>query len=248
MYSPIGAAPKGEYDEIGDWLRGLHARGTLVTSVCSGALVLAEAGLLDDRDATVHWAYGALFALNYPTVKIQKNDILCLSAEAEGIVTAGGVTSWQDLALYLISRFCGRRRALETAKVFLLSGHDDGQLPFAAMNRRLSVTDTAIADCQRWIGLNYAAENPVQAMAKRSGLNARTFARRFRSACGQSPIDYVQALRIEEAKQMLETSHDAIDEIGAAVGYEDSSSFRRIFRRKAGLSPAAYRRKFAPAR
>lgn len=248
MYSPIGVAPRGAYEEIGAWLRSLHAGGTLISSVCSGSLVLAEAGLLDEREATVHWAYGEMFAMNYPSVRIQKKDILCVSSEADGIVTAAGVTSWQDLALYLIARFCGRQRALETAKVFLLSGHDDGQLPFASMNRRPATSDAVVADCQQWIAEHYAEENPVQTMVEQSGLNARTFSRRFRAATGQTPLDYVQAMRIEEAKQMLETGDASLDEIAASVGYEDPSSFRKLFRRKAGLSPAAYRRKFAPIR
>lgn len=248
MYSPIGTPPRGAYDELGVWLHRLHAGGALISSVCSGSLVLAETGMLDEREATVHWAYGEMFALNYPSVRLQKNDILCLSSEADGIVTAAGVTSWQDLALYLIARFCGRQRALETAKVFLLSGHDDGQLPFAAMNRRPAASDAVIADCQQWIAEHYAEDNPVQTMIDRSGLNARTFSRRFRAATGQTPLDYVQAMRIEEAKQMLETGDAPIDDISVSVGYEDPSSFRRLFRRKAGVSPAAYRRKFAPAR
>jgi transcriptional regulator GlxA family with amidase domain len=247
MYSPIHSAPVGAYPEITAWLRALHAQGTLICSVCSGSLVLAEAGLLDGRDAAGHWAYGEMFALAYPEVRLQKNDILCLGAEADGIVTAGGVTSWQDLALYLIARHCGRRKAIETAKVFLLAAHEEGQLPFAAMNRRVSTTDTTIANCQEWIAARYMIDNPVQAMTERSGLNARTFARRFRAATGQTPLDYVQALRIEEAKQMLETGAEAIDDVGIAVGYEDPASFRKMFQRRAGLSPAAYRRRFATA-
>ena len=248
MYSPINAAPVGKYSEIGTLLRRMHEDGSLISSVCSGSLVLAEAGMLNGREATVHWAYGEMFALNYPKVRLQMNDILCLSAEAEGIVTAAGVTSWQDLALYLIARFCGRKRALETAKVFLLSGHEDGQLPFAAMNRRAAASDAVIGDCQTWIAGHYFEENPVKTMIERSGLNARTFSRRFHAATGHAPLDYVQVMRIEEAKQMLETGDAQVDDIALAVGYEDPSSFRRLFRRKAGLSPAAYRRKFASTR
>ena len=100
----------------------LHGEGVLLTSVCSGALVLAEAGLLDGREAASHWAYAELFNRVYPRAKLRRESILCLSAEAERIVTAGGVTSWQELALYLIARYCGAPAARETAKVHLLSG------------------------------------------------------------------------------------------------------------------------------
>lgn len=248
MHSPIHQAPVGEYTDIAAWLRKMHADGALVASVCAGALVLAEAGLLEGREAAVHWAYGEMFAKHYPKVKVQKNCVLCLSAEADGIITAGGVTSWQELSLYMTAAFCGHRQACQTAKIHLLAGHEDGQLPFAAMNRRINQSDLVISDCQVWIGENYTLPNPVQEMAARSGLNTRTLSRRFGAATGRSPIEYVQGLRIEEAKRILEEDDSPVEAIGALVGYEDPSSFRRIFRREVGLSPAAYRKKFVPIR
>lgn len=248
MYSPITKAPTGNYAEIATWLRAMHGQGALVASVCAGALVLAEAGLLDGRDAAVHWAYGELFAQNYPLVRVQKNCVLCLSAESDGIVTAGGVTSWQELALYLTASFCGHRQACETAKIHLLAGHEDGQLPFAAMNRRINTSDLVISECQRWIAENFTLPNPVQAMAARTGMNSRTLSRRFGAATGRSPIEYVQGLRMEEAKRILEDDKTPAEDVGVLVGYEDPASFRRIFRREVGVSPAAYRKKFAPMR
>ena len=243
MYTPIHTAPRGRYPRELAWLRRVHAGGTLVCSVCSGSLVLAEAGLLDGRAAAAHWAYADLFQSAYPKVTLLKDSVLCLAAEADGVVTAGGVTAWQDLAIHLIARLCGKRKACETAKVFLLSGHEDGQLPYAAMTHR-NVSDAVVSGCQDWIGANYATPNPVERMAERSGLGHRTFARRFRAATGYAPIDYVQALRMEEAKQLLETDDLGLDEVGVAVGYEDPASFRRMFKRRVGLTPAAYRRKF----
>ena len=147
------------------------------------------------------------------------------------------VTSWQDLAFYLIKRLCGPQHAIRTAKVYLLSGHLDGQLPFAAMNRRPQKNDAVIGKCQEWIAENYGCANPVGMMAERAGLKPRTFARRFQSATGYLPMDYVHALRIEEAKQLIETDGGSIDEIGLKVGYEDPTFFRRLFKRKAGLTP-----------
>jgi transcriptional regulator GlxA family with amidase domain len=248
MYSPIDKAPVGQYPEFTTWLQAMHRQGAVVTSVCSGALVLAEAGLLKGREAAAHWAYGELFAQHYPDVRMRKDSVLCLSAADDRVVTAGGVTSWQDLALYLIARFCGHRQACETAKIHLLSGHEDGQLPFAAMNRKIGAADKVIAQCQAWMEDNYALPSPVRVMAERAGLNIRTLSRRFQSATGHSPIGYVQALRVDEAKRMLEDDKESIDGIGVAVGYDDPASFRRIFRRQAGLSPAAYRKKFASIR
>jgi transcriptional regulator GlxA family with amidase domain len=244
MYTPIFEPIIGKYPREVAWLQKMHAGGALIASVCSGSLVLAEAGLLDGHEAAAHWAYGDLFRHCYPRVTMREDSVLCLSGESAGIVTAGGVTAWHDLALYLIARLCGRQQAVMTSKVFLISGHADGQLPFAAMTRRPDASDAVIADCQDWIAENYRTDNPVQRMAGRSGLNQRTFARRFRAATGYQPIDYVQALRVEEAKQMLETEETGIDEVAGAVGYDDPASFRRLFKRRAGLTPAAYRRKF----
>ncbi len=244
MYTPIHTPPHGKYVREIAWLRGVHERGALVASVCSGSVLLAEAGLLDGRDAAGHWAYGDLFRRCYPRVRMRKESVLCLASEADGILTAGAVTAWQDLALYLIARFCGRQQALHTAKVFLLSGHNDGQLPYAAMPTRPLGPDAVICDCQSWIAENYTAPKPVEQMVARSGLKARTFARRFQAATGYRPIDYVLALRVEEAKQMLETGELGIDEVGTEVGYTDATSFRRTFKRKSGLTPGGYRRKF----
>jgi transcriptional regulator GlxA family with amidase domain len=244
MYTPINEPPRDRYPREMAWLRKMHAGGAIVASVCSGALVLAEAGLLDGLETGGHWAYRDLFRRCYPKVTLREDAVLCLAGTDQRIVTTGAVTAWQDLALHLIARLCGQRQALHTAKIFLLSGHEDGQLPFAAMTRRTDNSDAVIGDCQGWIAENYRTGHPVRRMAERSGLNPRTFARRFRAATGYLPIDYVQALRVEEAKQMLETGEIGIDEIAETVGYGDPASFRRLFKRRAGLTPAAYRRKF----
>lgn len=245
MYSSIHEPPRKDYAAFAPWLVALHREGVMLTSVCSGALVLAEAGLLDGREAASHWAYAGLFARAYPRAKLRRDSILCLSAESQGIVTAGGVTSWQELALYLIARFCGASAARETAKVHLLAGHEGGQLLFAAASRNTSGSDRIIARCQEWIALHYNEPNPVQRMAEFSGLNSRTFARRFRAATGSSPIDYVQHVRIEEAKQTLEMSAGSIDALATEVGYLDPAAFRRTFRKLAGTTPANYRRRFS---
>lgn len=244
LYTPINEPPRGKYPQEMAFLQRLHKGGALVCSVCSGSLLLAEAGLLEGQEAAAHWAYEDLYRRYYPSTKMKKGSVLCLSGEEDRIVTAGAVTAWQDLALYLILRFCGKNAAMETAKVFLLAQHEEGQLPFAAMTQTFGKSDAVVCDCQEWIAKNYHLPNPVQLMTERSGLNPRTFARRFRAATGYQPIDYVQALRVEEAKQILETEDRTVDDVAAAVGYEDPTSFRRIFKRRSGLTPAAYRRKF----
>lgn len=246
MYTPIDTPPHDSHaDEVG-WLRRMHARGALLTSVCTGSLLLAESGLLDGRTCAGHWAYADLFASAYPAVRFRPGAILDTSAEGDGIVTAGGVTSWQDLALHLIGRLCGPQHAARTAKVYLLAGHDDGQLPFAAMTRRLRREDRVIREAIDRIEADLATPNPVSAMVAASGLTPRTFARRFVAATGARPIEYVHRLRIDRARELLETGRTRVDDTGYAVGYQDPTFFRRLFKRTTGLSPAAYRRKYAP--
>jgi transcriptional regulator GlxA family with amidase domain len=212
--------------------------------VCSGSLILAEAGLLDGHETAGHWAYREMFRDHYPKVKMRENAILCLAGDQDRIVTAGAVSAWQDLTMHLIARLCGPKQALHASKIHLLSDHSGGQLPFAVVTPRIQKADAVIRDCQVWISENYACSNPVARMTAQAGLMPRTFARRFRSATEYQPMDYVHAIRIEEAKQLLETSDISVEEIGHAVGYEDPTSFRRLFKRKGGLTPAAYRRKF----
>ncbi len=246
MYTPIDTPPRGRFAAEVEWLRRMHAKGALLASVCTGSLLLAESGLLDGRSCAGHWAYRDLFLSAYPRIRFVPGAILDLSNERDGLITAGGVTAWQDLALHLIARFCGPEHAARTARGYLLAGHEGGQLPFSAMTRRVRTDDAVIQGCLAWIADNYAAPSPVAEMADRSGLTRRTFARRFQAATGRRPIDYVHALRIEGARLLLETDRSAIEDVGFAVGYEDPTFFRRLFKRTTGLTPAAYRRKFAP--
>src|SRR5262245_24675461 len=246
MYTPIDTAPRGRYTAEIEWLHRLHDGGALIASVCSGSVLLAESGLLDGRSCAGHWAYGDLFRSTYPDVSFDASSVLDLDHEPDRVITAGGVTAWQDLALHLIARLCGNEHAVRTAKVYLLAGHEDGQLPFSAMTRPSRTGDAAIRSALSWIDDNVTSPNPVAAMAERSGLTRRTFARRLTTAPGRRPIDYCHALRIERARQLIESGAGSIDDVGYQVGYEDLAFFRRLFRRTTGVTPAAYRRKYAP--
>ncbi len=245
MYVPIDAPPHGRYSAEAAWLKRMYAKGAILCSICSGSLVLAEAGLLDGQEASGHWAYEQLFREHFPKVRFRAGPILSFGGEQDRIVTAGGVTSWQELALHVIARLCGTQDAIRTAKTHLLSDHAEGQLPFAVLAPRVQQNDAVIGACQIWIAEHYDCENPVASMTARSGLRPRTFARRFLAATGYHPVEYVHTIRIEEAKQILETDTMGVEQVGHAVGYEDPAFFRRLFKRKAGLTPAAYRRKYA---
>ncbi len=235
--------PSGRWPEVAAWLNKHYARGGMIGTVCTSSILLADTGLLDGKDATTHWAYKALFETYFPAVKLRPERILVVADSEARLVTTGGTASWEDLCLYLISRFCGAEEAVRTAKVYLFGDRSDGQLPFATMVRPRGHGDAAVADCQEWIADHYAAPSPVARMVERSHLPERTFKRRFKAVTGFTPVEYVQTLRIEEAKQHLERTTMATDDVAAAVGYEDPAFFRRLFRRHTGVTPARYRQR-----
>jgi len=240
--------PSGQFDVEVRWLRDCYDRGAIVATACSGALLLAEAGLLKGVEATTHWAYCDLLRRHYPGVRVREQAALVASGEGQRLVMAGGGTSWLDLTLYLIARATNVEIAMQTARVFLIDWHDVGQQPFASLARARQVDDAVIARCQVWIAEHYAEAAPVAAMVRMSGLPERTFKRRFRHATGLGPLEYVHTVRLEEAKQMLEAENAPVETVAHAVGYEDAGFFNRLFRRKVGLTPGQYRRRFGALR
>lgn len=244
LFVPAEAPPTDRFKAERRWLRQCYAHGTTLASACSGTLMLAEAGLLDGHEATTHWAYCDGMAARHPQVDVQPNRFLVASGEGQRIITAGGVTSYLDLGLFLIARFFGAEEAMQVARSWLIDWHREGQLPFASLARAAQTRDAQIADMQTWIAEHYAHPAPVTKMVDLSGLPERTFKRRFKEATGLPPLDYVHSIRLEEAKQILETTDHPIEEVATEVGYENDSFFRRLFRRKVGLTPRAYRQRF----
>ena len=238
----------GRYPRESDWLRRRYAEGATVTAACSGALLLAEAGLLDGQDATTHWAYCDAMAARYPQARVHPHRALVISGDAQRLIMAGGGTSWYDLALFLIARFLGTEEAMRVARLHLLDWHHVGQLPFASLTRTCQVDDAVIARCQEWIAQNYEHDAPVAAMMRLSGLAERSFKRRFARATGMAPLEYVHTLRLEESKHLLETGDAPIEAVANEGGYQDPSFFGRLFRRKVGLTPAQYRKRFGALR
>ena len=236
------------WPEVKSWLNRIHRAGGTVCSVCSGSVLLAGSGLLDDKPATTHWAYIDHFRRFYPQVKLEAGRVLLPVGEDRRLVTCGGMAAWEDLALYLIAGFYGEGTAVNAARLFLFGDRSEGQLLFAAMTKPKRHEDAVIADIQQWLAEHYDTPNPVTAMVQRSGLAQRSFKRRFKLATGYAPIDYVQTLRVEEAKHMLEATSDAIDQIARNTGYEDPTSFRRLFKRLTGVTPGRYRQRFQSLR
>lgn len=235
---------KGQHPELIDWFRAMHSRGALLCSACSGIFPLAETGLFDGMDATVHFGYARAFASAFPQVPIHPERVLVVSGKREELITSGASMTWHDLVLYLIARHVGATAAQDVARLFALQWHQDGLAPYMVFEGRKGHGDLAIQAAQDWAATHFSVANPVEAMIRRTGLTERTFKRRFTSATGLSPIAYVQRLRIEDAKRRLERTESSADEISWQVGYEEPAFFRRLFKRVTGLTPGAYRRRF----
>jgi transcriptional regulator GlxA family with amidase domain len=243
-----GESLEGRYTAEIAWLKRCYAGGSTLAATCSGALMLAEAGLLDGHDATTHWAFCDTLARHYPKVRVHTQRALVVSGDGQRLVMAGGGTSWLDLALYLIARTAGVETAMQVARVSLIDWHNIGQQPFARLARTRQVEDAVIARCQTWIADHYQQAAPVTAMVRLSGLAERSFKRRFQQATGMTPLEYVHTLRLEEAKHMLETGDAPVEAIAREVGYEDAGFFSRLFRRQVQLTPAQYRKRFGSLR
>ncbi len=235
---------KGRHPELVDWLRAMHGRGALLCSACSGIFLIAETGLFDGVDATVHFGYARAFAETYPQVPIHPERVLVIAGKREELISSGASMTWHDLVLYLIARHAGATAAQAVARMFALQWHQDGLAPYIVFEGRNDHGDVAIQAAQDWVAGHFSVANPLEEMVRRTRLTARTFKRRFTSATGMSPIAYVQRLRIEDAKRRLERTEASVDEISWQVGYEEPAFFRRLFRRVTGLAPGAYRRRF----
>lgn len=230
------------------WIKQKYAEGVLIATACSGSMLLADAKLLDGLDATSHWAWCSAMSERHPAVKVREHSALIVTGEGQRLVMAGGGTTWLDLALYLVARSVGVDVAMQVARINLIDWHSIGQQPFARLARTRQVEDAVIARCQTWVAEHYQEPNPVTALVRLSGLAERSFKRRFQNATGMSPLEYVHALRIEEAKQMLESGDEPIEAIAQEVGYENAAFFSRLFRRKVKLSPNQYRKRFGALR
>ena len=195
----------GRFEAEVAWLRHCHAEGATLACTCTAAIILAQTGLLEGCEATIHWNYAKSLAKHYPGLKVDPDRALVVTGRDQRIVMAGGGTTHLDLSLYLIARFVGLTEALEVANTYLIQWHEAGQRPFSALLPGKQTSDGLIAKCQEWAGENYAEPAPVTSMVRLSGLAERTFVRRFTRATGMSPLDYLHALRLEEAKQILET-------------------------------------------
>jgi transcriptional regulator GlxA family with amidase domain len=232
---------KQSFSNFAKWVRAQHAIGTLICSVCGGAFWLATIGLLDGRSATTHWSYAELLAMRFPDVCVDKDKLIIDHGD---VMTAGGVMAWIDLGLKLIDRFIGPTIMLETARFFLVDPAGREQRFYASFSPPMNHGDVPVLQVQLWLQSGKAESATVSEMAQKARLGERTFLRRFLKATGLTPTGYVQHLRVGKARASLEFTSLTINEISWNVGYEDTSSFRKVFQRIMGLTPGDYRRRF----
>jgi len=223
------------------WLKRWHKRGAAIASVCSGVGLVAETGMLDGKRATTHWALAERFREKYPKVKWMPE---LMVTEDRGFFCGGGVHAALDLSLYLVEKFCGHEIALESSKALLIETPRAWQAGFAVIPLKTEHNDEAISLAQDWLHENFHRTFPLDAPARRVGMSLRNFVRRFKEATGDSPLAYLQKLRVAAAKRLLENDHRSMQEISDAVGYQDVAFFRSLFQRHTGVSPSAYREKF----
>lgn len=223
-------------------LRDAYENGTAIAGVCSGVVQLAEAKLLDDRPATTHWALVDDCRKRYPKVDWQPERYV---TESNRIFCSGGVYSGVDLCLYIIEKYFGHQIAMQTAKALLVRTPRVWQAGYTAETPQINHGDKEIRNLQEWLFKNYSKNIKVVDLANRANMSQRNFMRRFKAATGETPINYVQQLRINAARHLLENDLKTVREVCRKVGYEDLNFFRKLFKRYTGLTPTTYRERFS---
>ena len=226
------------------WCPGCGAgppKGSKIAGVCSGVALLAEAGLLDGKRATTHWALTETYRRSFPNVDWQPDYLI---TDAGDVFCGGGINSAADLGLYLVERFSGRKIAIECAKALLIEMPRTWQAAFAHVSLHKDHRDEVIQQAQDWLHEHIRDPIGVDALAARVAMSRRNFARRFKDATGQTPLSYIQSMRIQMAKQLLEGERRTVQEVSLAVGYEDVIFFRGLFKRHTGICPNEYRHRF----
>ena len=216
--------------------------GWTIAGNCTGNFLLAEAGILDGKSATTHWGFATEFQQRYPQINLQADQLI---TRDDNIFCAGGGIAWFDLGLHIIERNVDFETAMQTAKAFVIDYRRDSQLSYSLMRIAKPHQDEMVRSIQAKIEQDCTTTLSIEALAVEHNVSQRTLIRRFNSALGMPPNTYLQSVRIEHARKMLEESDFNIDTIMNNIGYEDSSSFRRLFKKKTGLTPTEYRNRFS---
>jgi transcriptional regulator GlxA family with amidase domain len=238
-------------DDLGDsfalnrpwapWIARWHTAGATTASSCTGAFLLADAGVLAGKPATTHWLFADELQRRYRSVEVLVDRMIIDTGD---VITSGGATAFLNLVLYLVERFGGHARANIAAKVLLIDGHRPSQLPYVGALPGRAHDDLVVHDIQQHIDTHLDEPLQTAKLASQFGLSVRSLNRRFMAATGHGPQAYLQRVRVHHAKRLLETTGEPVDQIRRTAGYHDSAAFRRAFKQLTGLSPNGYRTRY----
>ena len=223
------------------WIKKQHQLGAIACSICTGTFILAATGLLQQRKATTHWDLTTQFINTFPQVDLDTNQILINDGD---IVTAGGLMSWMDLGLEIVAQFSTNNIMRRLGKIMVIDTGQREQRYYQSFSAKLDHGDKEILVSQHYMQKNYSKPINITLLSETCLLSERTFLRRFVKATGYKPIQYLQRVRVQKACDLIETSNNTIDTISSMVGYEDSSSFRKIFVKVIGLTPKEFKNRF----
>jgi transcriptional regulator GlxA family with amidase domain len=223
------------------WIEEQYKNGAELASICTGAFLLASSGLLNGKTCSTHWAFANTFRNMFPKVNLQTDRLI---TDESGIYTNGGAYSFLNLIIYLVEKYYDRQTAIFCSKVFQIDTDRQSQSPFIIFTGQKSHNDEVILQAQAYIENNLHEKLSIEDLSRKFDLVRRTFDRRFIKATGNTPVEYVQRVKIEAAKKSFETNRKTINEIMYAVGYSDVKAFREVFRKITGMSPLEYKRKY----
>lgn len=238
---PIEQTLNGNHELI-ELLQKANQAGWTIAGNCTGNFLLAQAGILDKKIATTHWGFENEFRQRFPQVNLQAQQLI---TRDDNIYCAGGGITWFDLGLHIIERHIDFETSIQTAKAFVIDYRRDSQLSYSLLRLSNSHQDALIQEIQNQIDQTFDQTLNLEALAAQFNVSQRTLIRRFNKALNMPPITYLQSIRIERAQKMLEESERSIETIMNTVGYEDTSSFRRLFKKRTGLTPTEYRSRFS---
>ncbi|WP_394747964.1 GlxA family transcriptional regulator [Spongiimicrobium salis] len=232
---------KENYDFVPWIIKQRKQNNTEVASLCLGAFLLAETGLINGKQCATHWAAMDLFKKSYPKVGMVSNKVV---TDEDGIYTSGGAYSFLNLMVYLVEKYCGREVSIYISKFFEIEMDRQEQGQFAIFQGQKDHSDEAIKKAQHYIEENVSKKISVEALAQKYAISRRNFVRRFKKATQNTPLEYIQRVKIEAAKKILESTERNVSEVMFGVGYSDQKAFRTMFKKHVGLSPIAYKGKY----
>lgn len=231
--------------ELIDWIAKQYKEGAEVASICTGAFLLASSGLLDGKSCSTHWAAADNFRNTFPEVNLKMDELI---TDENGIYTNGGAYSFLNLMIYLVEKYYDRQTAIFCSKVFQIEIDRHSQSPFIIFKGQKQHGDEVVKKAQSYIEDNLHDKISIEHLSSKLAVSRRNFDRRFIKATGNTPIEYLQRVKIESAKKALETSRKTINEVMYDVGYSDVKAFREVFRKVTGMSPVEYKRKYNSGR